>query len=96
MSHTCQPCKRTHVRLELGQEYSRLRIYVCGGRGKWYDHEILPEVGQTLLSSLCSIVRPHCESHAKGLVPQVLDLFLELSPASTPGCDAPECCARKE
>lgn len=96
MRHTSQPCKKTHVRLGWDQEYSRLEISAYDEQGRWSSREIPLVVYRRLLSFLLKTVRQHYGSRVRGLKLLELDLSLELSTASTPGCDAPECCARKE
>ncbi len=95
MRHICPPCKKTLVRLVLDQECNRLGISEYGGLGKWSYHEIPVEACRILLSFLLMIVRLRYGRHAKGLKLRELDLSLELWPASTQGCDAPECYARR-
>lgn len=96
MRRICPPCRTTHVRLGWDQECSRLEISEYDEQGRWSSREIPLVVYRRLLSFLLRTVRLHYGRRVRGLTLRELDLSLELSPASTQGCDAPECCARKE
>ena len=96
MSHIYQPCTKTHVRLVWGPGCSHRGTCGYDALEISSDHEIPEEVCRKLFSYLSKIVRRHYGSRVMGLLLQELACTVELLPASTPTCEVPECCARKE